>query len=129
MKEADYAFTEARSLNEKMEDLRAAQNHYARVSVPINIFVMFHVVKTFVCLLMWWRPQESCTLLVLIFADFAVFDKVRENMLFWKILSFVGNFWHFCSNSMANPRKYIPAKYGQFCHCENKYPRKLIPIS
>ena len=40
------------------------------------------------------------TLWVLIFADFAVFDKVRENlypqkMLFWKILPFLGNFGDF----------------------------------
>ena len=37
--------------------------------------------------------QNMYTLLVLIFADFAVFNKVRENlfprkMVFWKILSF-----------------------------------------
>ena len=67
------------------------------------------------------------------FPDFEVFDKVRENlyplkMLFWRILSFLGNFGGFCSISMANPRKYIPAKYGHFYHRENKYRRKLISI-
>ena len=54
------------------------------------------------------------------------FDKVA--ILFWKILSFLGNFGDFCSFSMVNPRKYIPAKHGHFYHNENKYPRKLIPI-
>ena len=41
----------------------------------------------------------TCTLLVFVFADFVVFDNVRENlywrkMLFWK-LSFLGNFGYF----------------------------------
>ena len=53
---------------------------------------------------------------------------VPAKMSFWKILSFLGNFGDFCSISMANTRKYIPAKYGHFYHRENKYPRKLIPI-
>ena len=62
-----------------------------------------------------------------------MFDKVCENlylqeMLFWKILYFLGNFGDFCSISMAIPRKYIPAEYGHFYQRENKYPRKLIPI-
>ena len=73
------------------------------------------------------------TLLVLISTDFAVFDKACENlylrkMLLWKILSFLGSFWDFCSISMANPRKYVPAKYSNFYHRENKYPQKLIPV-
>ena len=46
--------------------------------------------------------MDQITLLVLIFADFAVLDKIRENlylrkMLFWKILSLLGNFGDFCT--------------------------------
>ena len=78
------------------------------------------------------------TLLVLIFTGIKFrgsggFDEVRENlytrkMLSWKSLSFLRNLGYFCSISMANPRKYIPAKYGHFYHSANEYPQKLIPI-
>ena len=53
-----------------------------------------------------------------------VFDKNREHlyprkMLFWKILSFLASFRDFCGISIANPRKYVPAKYDRSYHREN----------
>ena len=71
-------------------------------------------------------PYMYKFLRVLIFADFAAFEKVRENLyprkaLFWKILSLLSSFGDFCSISMANPRKYVPAKYGHFYHREDLY--------
>ena len=64
------------------------------------------------------------TLLVIIFAHFAVFDKVRKNCtrekcFFGKICHFLDDFRDFCSISKANPRKYIRAKYGHYYHREN----------
>ena len=51
----------------------------------------------------YWQIQcRELTLLVLIFAYFAVFDKVRENlfprkMLFWEVLSFLSNLGDFAA--------------------------------
>ena len=78
-------------------------------------------------------PSYVVYLISINFRRFAIFDKVCKNlylrkMLFWKILSFLGNFRDFCGISVANPRKHVPEKYGHLYRRENKYPRKLIPI-
>ena len=64
-----------------------------------------------------WPSYKKGTFLALTFADFAVFDKVRENfysrkMLSWKILSFLGNFGDFLQHFDGESAKIYTREIG-----------------